>query len=202
MFNFLQNTASSIVGENTTETVSDMSKVNNCFDLFRLGFKKSLDGFGVPRFGKWLKYVSIFISFCSLLGGCLSFIPAISRAQCSPESFISCLFVYIFACYCILLSIALLFYEHIIGRFLIYSYLVRGILYIIFALPCFVIPLGSIAAILTICLGAAYIFSWLRLEDGSDNECEPCIKFIFKRNDQENTIYGGGEENDFQNAEL
>jgi hypothetical protein len=84
-----------------------MSKVNNCFDLFRLGVKKSLDGFGVPRFGKWLKYVSIFISFCnfviylgSLLGGCLSFIPAISRAQCNPDSFISCLFVYIFACYC------------------------------------------------------------------------------------------------------
>jgi hypothetical protein len=68
--------------------------------LFRLSIKKSLEAFGVPKLGKWLKYVSIFVAFCSLLAGALSFIPFIQRAQCNPNEWFTCIHIYIFAAYC------------------------------------------------------------------------------------------------------
>jgi hypothetical protein len=52
---------------------------------------------------------------------------------------------------------------------------------------------------LIIALGASYLFSWLRFEDGSENECEICFPFL-KREESKAELYG--EQNDYQNADL
>jgi hypothetical protein len=98
----------------------------------------------------------------------------------------------------------MIIYEHIIGRFLIWNFLFRGIMFVLMGLPCFVIALGGLPGILSIVLGLFYIFSWLRFEDGGENECQPCIDFVFKRggNKEDALLYGGGNEksdNDFHN---
>lgn len=47
-------------------------------------------------------------------------------------------------CLCRLLGIFIVIYEQIIGRFLIYNYLVRAIMYLVLCAPCFITSLGGI----------------------------------------------------------
>eukprot|EP01080_Neovahlkampfia_damariscottae_P004202 gene4202-7539_t len=119
-----------------------LSVCTSSVNLFRRGFNGTISAFGLPNFGKFLKFLSIPLGLISMdvLGG-----------------------------YCIAFGIAVMFFEMLVFYFFIKNYLIRGVVWLIAPIPCFFVALGGVPGVLSIVYGILYIFCWMRYESGEDS---------------------------------
>lgn len=126
-----------------------------------MAVKVALNAFGLPAFGKYLQWFTIPIGLLSIISGALVFIPQLNQGQW---------YNYIFGVFCILFGIILPISDCLVFRFLLWNYLIRGVIWFLFAVPFLVFStfyaLSGVPGVLTFALSVLYSFSWLRYESG------------------------------------